>query len=126
MPPPRVAIVVVDGVGVGSLWLGAVVKAVDVLHYAFGECHKAIGMAHEEWCKEFVKNTRFVWYHIVYQSNTTCFAIALDNALNHAIAGSEERHPIASDEHIGLHLADTATDFYPIEWVAGMDLLADS
>ena len=112
------AIVVVDRVRVGGLWLGAMVKAVDVLHYTLGECDKAIGMAHEEWGKEFVKDTWFVRYHIVYQCNTACFAIALDYALNHAIAGSEECHPIASDEHIGLHLADTATDFYPVEWVA--------
>ena len=61
----------------------------------------------------------------MHQCDTVCLSVALDNALNHAIAGSEECHPIASDEHVGLHLAYAMTDFYPIEWVAGMNLLAD-
>jgi hypothetical protein len=61
----------------------------------------------------------------VYQSDTTCFAIAFSDALDDAVAWCEERHPVARDEQVGLHTANLIANFPPIERVAGMDLLRD-
>jgi len=49
----------------------------------------------------------------------------LGYALDCTKAGSKERHPVARDKQVGLHVANVATDFDPVEWVARMDLLAN-
>lgn len=119
------AIMVVDRVRVGGFWLGAVVKAVDVLHDALGECHKAIGSADIDGRKEFVKQAWLVRYHVVYQCDSACLAIAFGNALNDTIAWCEERHPIAGDKQIWLLTADILPYAQPVEWVAGVYALRD-
>ena len=116
---------VVNGVRVRGLGFVVLVKAVNVLHDAFGECHEAIGGANKVGCKELVQYAWLVRYHIVYQCDSARFAVAFGEALNDTVAGSKERHPVARDKQVGLLVANMTTNFDPVERVARMDLLAN-